>query len=198
MNKVVGNLLRMVTALVAAGSLAACSSVPRPESAETGLADEPQVYLVDGVVYTPSEMEELAGQNANLYYAVTPEAFAQGQAYVFTKQDDYLNFKQTYRADHELTAQTSCLTDFDTKTSLYKNTNYGSSVLKLVKGSRYDKHDLGSFDQAISSVKGACNVWTELYDGWYWTGSTWSTFGNNYSSLPSWMNNDASSVTVGP
>ena len=187
-----------VTALVA-GFLAACSSSPTPDLSGKTNNEEPQVYLVDGVAHSPSQMQNLAIRNADLYYAVTPEAFAKGQAYVFTNQADYLNFKSQYKTKSEqnLNAQTSCWTDFDTKSSLYKNTSYGGSVLKLVKGSSYDRDDLGSFDQAISSVKGACNVWTDLYDNGDFTGVPWSTFGNNYSSLPSWINNDASSVKVG-
>jgi hypothetical protein len=177
--------------------LAACSTGETPVTEDT--VAEPQVYLVDGLAYSAKAMEELASQNTQLYYLVTPEAFAQGRAYVFTKQADYLSFKNHYKAGLEqgLTTQTSCWTDFDTKTSLYKNTGYGGSVLKLVKGSSYDRDDLGSFDQSISSVKGACNVWTDLYDNGDFTGTSWSTFGTNYSSLPSWMNNDASSVEVG-
>lgn len=179
--------------------LAACSSVSAPQSRDVGGGNEPDVYLVDSAVYTPGEMKELASRNTQLFYVATPEAFEQGQVHVFTEKDDYLNFRRQYTANTEesLTPQTSCWTDLDTKSSLYKNTNYGSSVLKLIKGSRYDKHDLGSFDQAISSVKGACNVWTDLYDGWHFTGTSWSTFGSNYSGLPSWINNDASSVVVG-
>jgi hypothetical protein len=177
--------------------LAACSGVPTPDLKSN--SEVPQVYLVDGVAHSPSQMQKLAIRNADLYYAVTPEAFAQGQAYVFTKQADYLNFKNQYKTnvDQTLSAQTSCWTDLDTKSSLYKNTSYSGSVLKLVKGSSYDRDDLGSFDQAISSVKGACNVWTDLYDNGDFTGIPWSTFGTNYSSLPSWINNDASSVKVG-
>jgi hypothetical protein len=194
MKKVIKNLV--ITSLVAA-FLAACSSVETPDLKSN--TEEPQVYLVDGVAYSPSQMQDLAIRNADLYYAVTPEAFAQGQAYVFTKQVDYLNFKSQYKTKSEqnLNSQTSCWTDLDTKSSLYKNTSYGGSVLKLVKGSSYDRDDLGSFDQAISSVKGACNVWTDLYDNGDFTGIPWSTFGTNYSSLPSWINNDASSVKVG-
>jgi hypothetical protein len=195
------NVRRVLKSLVMMGLvgvfLAACSSVQTPEAIATD-SSEPQVYLVDGVAHSAAEMAELASQNTELYYVVTPEAFAKGQAYVFTKEGDYLAFKQKYTPNKEgLSAQTSCWTDLDTKTSLYKNTSYGGSVLKLVKGSSYDRDDLGSFDQAISSVKGACNVWTDLYDNGDFTGVPWSTFGNNYSSLPSWINNDASSVVVG-
>lgn len=196
------NVRRVIKSLVMMGLvgvfLAACSSVSTPENIGVGDSSEPQVYLVDGVAHSAAEMAELASQNTELYYAVTPEAFAKGQAYVFTKEADYLAFRRQYTPSKEgLSAQTSCWTDLDTKTSLYKNTSYGGSVLKLVKGSSYDRDDLGSFDQAISSVKGACNVWTDLYDNGDFTGTNWSTFGNNYSSLPSWMNNDASSVIVG-
>jgi hypothetical protein len=193
------NYKKVIGSVVLSLVLAACSSVQTPELGNNSHVGEPQVYLLDGVEYSTGEMEALASQNANLYYAVTPEAFVQGQAYVFTKESDYLNFKQDYTvsAEQGLTAQTSCWTDFDTKTSLYKNTSYGGSVLKLVKGSSYDRADLGSFDQAISSVKGACNVWTDLYDNGDFTGIPWSTFGDNYSSLPSWIANDASSVEVG-
>jgi hypothetical protein len=190
---------KLIGAVILSAMLAACSSVQTPELGDKGNVGEPHVYLVDGVAHSPSQMQKLAIRNADLYYAVTPEAFALGQAYVFTKQADYLRFKQQYKANagQGLTAQTSCWTDLDTKSSLYKNTSYGSDVLKLVKGSSYDRDDLGSFDQAISSVKGACNVWTDLYDNGDFTGIAWSTFGNNYSSLPSWINNDASSVIVG-
>jgi hypothetical protein len=189
---------KLIASILLSAVLAACSSVQTPEVSDSVSSSEPQVYLVDGAAYSPSEMEAFASQHENLYYAVTPEAFAQGQAYVFTKEADYLNFKQQYTPSSEgLSAQTSCWTDFDTKTSLYKNTSYGGSVLKLVKGSSYNRAQLGSFDNAISSLKGACNVWTDLYNNGDFTGIPWSTFGDNYTSLPSWIINKASSVKVG-
>jgi hypothetical protein len=202
------NLRRVVQSLVTTGLagvfLAACSSVSAPEdSVSVGDSGEPRVYLVDGVEYAAAEMEAFASGHGILYYAVTPEAFALGQAYVFTKEADYLSFKANYKADSEqgLTAQGRCVWDFgtdtDTRTTLYKNTGYGGDSLRLNKGSWYDRDELGSFDQAVSSVKGACSVWTDLYDNGDFTGTLWSTFGDNYRSLPSWMNNDASSVVVG-
>jgi hypothetical protein len=148
-------------------------------------------------------MAVLDRKDVTLFYAVTPEAFAKGQAYVFTKEADYLNFKKTYKTSTQqgLTTQGNCVwnfgTDTDTRTTLYKNTSYGGDLLRLNKGSSYDRADLGSFDQAISSVKGACGVWTDLYDNGDFSGSAWSTFGDNYRNLPSWINNDASSVKVG-
>jgi hypothetical protein len=193
----------LITGLVGV-FLAACSSVSTPEdSVSVGNPSEPQVYLVDGVAYSSAEMEAFASGHENLYYAVTPEAFALGQAYVFTKEAAYLSFKANYKVESEqgLTAQGRCVwdlgTDTDTRTTLYKNTGYGGDSLRLNKGSWYDRDELGSFDQAISSVKGACSVWTDLYDNGDFTGNPWSTFGDNYRSLPSWIINDASSVVVG-
>jgi hypothetical protein len=202
------NARRVVQSLVITGLvgvfLAACSSVSAPEdSVSGGDSSEPQVYLVDGAEYSAAEMEAFASGHDTLYYAVTPEAFALGQAYVFTKEADYLSFKSSYKvkSSQGLTAQGRCVWDFgtdtDTRTTLYKNTGYGGDSLRLNKGSWYDRDELGSFDQAISSVKGACSVWTDLYDNGDFTGTLWSTFGDNYRSLPSWMNNDASSVVVG-
>jgi hypothetical protein len=198
----IGNVIkRLFVTVFVVGLLAACSSAPTPEVVEAD-PNQPQVYIVDGVEYSPSQMAALDSQGV-LYYAVTPEAFAKGQAYVFSKEADYLNFKKNYIGETEknLTAQGKCVwdlgTDTDTRTSLYKNTGYGGDYLRLNKGSSYDRDDLGSFDQAISSVKGACSVWTDLYDNGDFTGSAWSTYGDNYRSLPSWINNDASSVKVG-
>jgi hypothetical protein len=199
----IGKVIKsLFMATLVAGFLAACSSTPAPQAVE-GDSSQPQVYIVDGVAYSPSEMAALDGQGLTLYYVVTPEAFAQGRAYVFTKEADHLSFKKNYKTQTEqgLTAQGKCVwdlgTDTDTRTTLYKNTGYGGDLLRLNKGSSYDRAALGSFDQTISSVKGACSVWTDLYDNGDFTGSAWSTFGDNYRSLPSWINNDASSVKVG-
>lgn len=193
-------ILKHLGILAASGLfLAACSSLPRPATGETTLTDGPQVYLVDGVSHTPTQMAELAARDTNLYYAVTPEAFARREVYVFTKGTEHRRFKEQYsaRAEEGLSVQTSCLTDFDTRTSVYKGINYTGDVLKIHKGNDYDRGDLGSFDNTIRSVKGACNAWTDLYNNGNFTGIPWSTFGNNYSSLPSWIVVRASSVSVG-
>ncbi len=191
--------LKMFGVVCAVSVLAACSGVSKPEGVQAPVTTEPGAYVVDGASYTPQKMKVLASTSKTLRYVATPEAFSKGMVHVFTDKAAYAAFKAQYSLefDRALKPQTSCWTDLDKKTSLYKGSGYGGSVLKLVKGSSYNSTALGSFNQSISSVKGACSVWTDLYDASNYTGTVWSTFGNNFTGLPSWIDNDASSVGVG-
>lgn len=188
----------MIGTLLSLGILAACSSVPsEPAQHASGV---PQTYLLDGERYSPAAMERLAAQRT-LYYVVTPEAFAQNLVYVFGKRAAADAFKRAYQpSEHTLSAQL-----LETKTKVYDGTNYNEDKLELNKGTVINdlraliQPDGESWNNQISSLKAADGVWTDLYD--YYNldpnHSRWSTHGDNYKNLPSWIINDASSLEVG-
>lgn len=189
-----------LVSLIAAGALSACSGLEGAGSAEGARADGPQHYLLEGVRYTPAEMEALAAQRP-LFFAVTPELAAEGAVQVFRSREELEGFKRRYRPTlADFTPQL-----FRSNTTVYDGTSYKEDKLELTKGTVVnDLHALTqpdgeSWGNQISSIKAADGVWTDLYDFKNLDPSAgqWSTFGDNYKTLPSYMDNDASSLEVG-
>jgi hypothetical protein len=184
----------IIGSMVLSAVLVACSSVQTPELGNEGNWGEPEVYLVDGVAYSPREMEVFANQHLTLYYAVTPEAVEEGKVYVFTKETEYRGFKERYTPEEGLSAQGFCIS-LDGNTKVYDLTGYVTDDMRwLGKGSTTT--ELVGLDDDISSIKAADCVWTDLFDT-DGDGDIMSIHGTNYSSLPSWINNSVDKVVVG-
>lgn len=159
---------------------------------------DPYTYVLDGQPTSAESLQNLSHQGTHLTYFV-PSNWDGKTLQVFSTETGVKAFQQR---DQHIQAQGFCIS-LRTKSTFYDGENYVGRTLVVPKNTTYqDLSTIGtptSWDNDISSVKGADCVYTYLYDDAPLGVGLLSVIispGQNLSSMPSPHNTGAGLSTI--
>ena len=183
-------------------ALSACGSIQTPETTVANLDETDSNgtgnYIVDGVPYSPEEMQKLIGQGNPLYYVI--EDSEEESVYVFTDEAN----QEVFIQNRDLSTQGICIAT-RTKTTVFDLKDYGGASMNIYISFSSLSSVIQSYpnywDNDITSFKARDCKWTHFYTGTNYTGTKYSVKGLNKKDMTNIygvnLNNKISSIEVG-
>lgn len=162
------------------------------------MATESYSYVLDGSPTTAEALERLSAGGTHLIY-VAPVAENPQTMQVFSGDAGFAVFKQEH--DRKVNAQ-GLYVSLRTKTTFYDGENYTGASLVANKDTKINdlntlSHGSVSWNNDISSVKGADCVYTYLWSGTNLTGGVVAIPpGSNLDKMPSGFNDKPGFSTI--